>query len=160
MTAEYPLLCKAFPVNQEEKSNWLSKQIKWMGWKGNIVLGRMIPVVPSRSKSLGSLVFFPGFSNCGHHQRPKRNPEKWKEQRRGLLISFPWSFSFTRVRWCLRKRASMEVRGGGCEWKGGGCVGAGPEGCPPAISPPFHCLSFLLAWQEESVLRVRRRTPG
>ena len=54
----------------------------------------------------------------------------------------------------------MEVRGDGCEWKGGGCVGAGPVGSPPAVSPPFHSVSLLLAWQEESVLRVRRRTPG
>lgn len=34
----------------------------------------------------------------------------------------------------------MEVRGDGYEWRGGGRVEEGRDGCSPYPSPPFPCL--------------------
>lgn len=74
--------------------------------EGNIVLGKMIPVVLSRSKSLGSLVF----SRLWSSSVTTEESGKWKNKK-GLLISFPLSFSFMRGMCFEEERASMEVRG-------------------------------------------------
>lgn len=49
------------------------------------------------------------------------------------------SFSFMPVRWCLRKRGSMEVRGDECEWKEGEHRKKEIIDIPLA-PPPFSCL--------------------
>lgn len=79
---------------------------------------------------------------------------------KGVTNQLPLSFSFMRARWCLRKRASMEVRGDGCEWKGEDVWEKALRVAPCRISSFTLAVSFPLAWQEEGVLRVGRRTPA
>lgn len=86
----------------------------------------MIPVVLSRSHSLGSVVFVTEFNKCGPHPRPQR----------ATVTELPFLFQFYACEMVLEEEGIY----GGEEMNAGERGGRVGEGCSPAPSPPFPCL--------------------